>query len=279
MPQNIYPCLWFNGQAKEATVFYCNVFQDCRILDENNLVITFAAANEKFMCLNGGPDYKINPAVSFFVFVNNEEEIDYTWNKLVKGGQVLMELNKYPWSEKYGWVQDQYGVSWQLFLKPEQKQAQQIVPAFMFTGAVSSKAEEAIKYYVDLFPESEVDQLNKYEAGENDKEDNIKHGTFTLNRHPFIAFDSSYDHGFSFNEGVSFVVSCKDQREIDLYWDKLSSDGEPGQCGWLKDKYGISWQIVPSALHELMRDPEKRKRVIDALMKMKKMDIAALENA
>jgi len=140
MKNKLYPCLWFDGQAKAAAEFYCSVFENSKIVDENPLVVTFELNGSKFMGLNGGPMFK-------------------------------------------------------------------------------------------------------------------------------------------FNEAVSFVVDCETQDEIDYYWDNLTRDGEESRCGWLKDKFGVSWQIVPAILGGLMSDPAKAERVTEAFMKMRKLDIATLVNA
>lgn len=140
MSNPIYPCLWFDGQAKEAADYYCSVFKDSKILSENNMVVNFELNGKKFMALNGGPHFK-------------------------------------------------------------------------------------------------------------------------------------------FNEAVSFVVECDTQEEIDHYWNKLTEGGSESMCGWLKDKYGVSWQIVPAILGKLMSDPEKAPRVVQAFLQMKKFDIEALLKA
>ncbi|MCW3072429.1 MAG: 3-demethylubiquinone-9 3-methyltransferase [Bacteroidetes bacterium] len=141
MTEPIYPCLWFDGKAKEAADYYCSVFKNSKIISENPMVVIFELNGKKFMGLNGGPMFK-------------------------------------------------------------------------------------------------------------------------------------------FNEAVSFVVSCKDQQEIDHYWNSLTANGgQESQCGWLKDKFGMSWQIVPAMLGQLMSDPERGQRAMAALMKMKKLDIEKLQNA
>ena len=122
----------------------------------------------------------------------------------------------------------------------------------------------------------------RYNKGEEpDKEGTIKHAEFTLEGVDFAAMDSAYEHNFTFNEAISFIVHCKDQAEIDHYWNKLTADPKAEQCGWLKDKYGVSWQIVPTIMNEMMQDqnPEKRLRVTQAFLKMKKFNIAELKKA
>jgi predicted 3-demethylubiquinone-9 3-methyltransferase (glyoxalase superfamily) len=277
MKGKLYPCLWFDGKAKEAATHYSSVFENAKILSENPMVVMLELEGMQFMGLNGGPLFKINPSISFFVFGDSAEDIDKKWKQLSADGSVMMPLDKYPWNEKYGWCQDKFGVNWQLMLARGSEQ--KIVPSFMFTQEQSGKAEEAINFYTSIFENSKVEMISRYEKGEQDVEGNIKHARFTLNGQSFAAMESSGPHAFTFNEGVSVVVPCDNQEEIDHYWNKLTEGGKESQCGWLKDKFGVSWQIVPAILGKLMSDPAKGKRVMDVVMKTIKFNIAELENA
>ncbi len=277
MKGKLYPCLWFDGKAKEAATYYSSVFENSQIISENSLVVFFELDGMQFMGLNGGPQFKINPSISFFVFGDSVEVIDKKWKHLSDGGSVMMPLDKYPWNEKYGWCQDKFGVNWQLMMAPGNEQ--KIVPSFMFTQQQSGRAEEAINFYTSIFKNSKVEMISRYEKGEGDVEGHIKHARFSLNGESFAAMESSGPHAFTFNEGISMVVPCDNQEEIDYYWNKLTEGGEESQCGWLKDKFGVSWQIVPAILGKLMSDPEKGKRVMDVVMKSIKFNIEELENA
>jgi len=279
MNNTIYPCLWFNGNAKEAADFYCSVFTNSVITAENPLVVTFESAGQKFMCLNGGPQFTFNPSISFFVLYENEEELEKAWKRLLVGGSVLMPLDSYDWSAKYGWVQDRFGVNWQLYLGKMQDVGQRFTASFMFTGKQNGRAENALLFYTSVFEGSGVSGILKYSSGENEVEGNVKHAQFNLGKQVFMAMDSSFQHGFNFNEAVSLVVECETQSEIDYYWNKLTDGGEENQCGWLKDKFGVSWQIVPAILKTLMSDPTKSERVINAFMQMKKFEIEKLIHA
>ncbi len=279
MNNQIYPCLWFDGNAKEAAAFYCSVFSNTRITADTPLVVTFESEGQKFMCLNGGPMFQPNPSISFFVLFEKVEEVEQAWEKLSKEGRVLMPLDKYDWSEKYGWVQDRFGISWQLSYGKWSDVGQKFTPTLMFTGAQSGKAEEAIRFYTSVFNPSSVVGILKYGAQDGDTEGLVKHAQFKIRDYVMMAMDSSMAHGFEFNEGISLVVECTTQPEIDMYWDRLTEGGEESMCGWLKDKYGVSWQIVPSVLGSLMTDKERAPRVTKAFMKMKKFNIEELENA
>lgn len=279
MKKTIYPCLWFNGKASEAAQFYCSLFKDSHIVDENPLVVTFESSGEKFMCLNGGPEFPINPSISFFVVCESVEEVDLYWKKLTDGGMEMMPLDKYPWSERYAFVQDKFGVSWQLSFGKMEDVGQKFAPTLMFTEAKAGKAEAAVGFYASVFEPSSIRGIARYEPGEGDVEGTVKHAQFTLGNYVMMAMDSSLTHGFGFTEGISLVVECDTQEQIDYYWSKLAEGGREDQCGWLKDQFGVSWQIVPSILSQLMADPERSQKVVEAFMKMKKFEIGKLLEA
>jgi predicted 3-demethylubiquinone-9 3-methyltransferase (glyoxalase superfamily) len=142
-----------------------------------------------------------------------------------------------------------------------------------------NQAEEAVNFYLSIFDNSRVTKVSRYgEAGPGPK-GSVMVETFELDGQEFIALNGG-PH-FKFTEAISLVVNCETQEEIDEKWEKLSEGGEPGQCGWLKDKYGLSWQIVPPILGELLqdKDPVKSNRVMEAMLKMRKIDIATLKRA
>lgn len=280
MIHSLYPCLWFNGNAKEAATFYSTVFEGTQITTDSAMVVKWKIYDKLFMGLNGGPNFSINPSISFFVICHTEKEIDFTWQKLMDGGQALMPLQKYPWSEKYGWCQDQFGVNWQLMLSSENEHPHKIVTSLMFTNPNAGRAEEAIQFYTSLFPKGKIVAISKYEENEGDVPGYIKYSSWEMNGDPFSAMDSSANHDFKFNEGISLVATCDTQAEIDALWSSLTSDGgEESMCGWLKDKFGISWQIIPGELEKIMQDPVKGPKAMQVLMKMKKLIISDLENA
>ena len=278
MTHEMIHSLWFDGKAHEAADFYKSIFPDFTAISENPLAVNYRMVGRRFMHLNGGPGFPINSSISFFVNLEDEEEIQQVWNKLSEGGQVLMPLNTYPWSPKYGWCADRYGVNWQLMKNHASRTA--VLPALMFCQENSGKAEEAIHFYTSLFPNSSIIELSRYEKGEPDVEGNIKYAQFELNQLPFTAMDSSGPHAFTFSEGVSFIVTVDTQEEIDFYWNSLiGTKGSAGKCGWLKDAYGLSWQVVPSCLGKFMSNPATAPKATYAFLQMSKFDIAALEKA
>ena len=342
--QKITPHLWYDKEAKEAAEFYVSVFGNpafapstplgatagtSKVKSVNTLhdtpsgdadVVSFELWGYQFMAISAGPYFKFNPSISFMVNFDPSQDkdaktrIDEVWAKLIEGGKALMPLDKYPFSERYGWVQDKYGLSWQLILtKPEGEERPLIIPSLLFVTEGCDKAEEATDFYLSVFKNSpaaastsvktsadkkamagtERGAIARYPAGMEPnkpaaaeamagKEGAIMFTDFMLEGQWFAAMDgSSAMHKFAFNEAVSLMVHCKDQKELDYYWEKLSAVPESEQCGWLKDKYGVSWQITPTDLDEMMSKgtPEQMARVTQAFLKMKKFDIAELRKA
>ncbi len=289
--QRITPHLWYDKEAREAAEFYTSVFKDSEIKDTTTLhntpsgdtdIVTIDLLGQEFTLISAGPLFKFNSSVSFLVACSTKEEVDALWKELSNGGKALMDLGTYPFSERYGWTQDKYGLSWQLMFFGDRKIRQRIIPTLMFVGNVAGKAEEAINFYVSVFHNATVSDILRYGKGEEpDLEGTIKHASFTLEGQEFAGMDSAREHNFAFNEAISLIVHCETQEEIDYYWERLSADPKAEQCGWLKDKYGLSWQVVPNAMDEMMKDKDEKRmaRVTEAFLKMKKFDIEALKEA
>jgi predicted 3-demethylubiquinone-9 3-methyltransferase (glyoxalase superfamily) len=267
--QGIVPHLWYDKEAKAAAGFYASVFPDSKLTNVTVLhdtpsgdcdVVSFELWGQEFMAISAGPYFKFTPAVSFLVnfdplfFGSREkdarEKLDEVWAKLSEGGTALMPIGEYPFSKRYGWIQDKYGLSWQLMLtNPEGEPRPPIVPMLLFVGENCGKAEEVIGFYQSVFKTSKQGNLVRHGTGEEpDKAGTILFADFMLGDVWFAIMDSAHEHPFNFNEAVSFMVNCNDQAEIDYYWEQLSAVPEAEQCGWLKDKYGVSWQVVPAAL-------------------------------
>jgi predicted 3-demethylubiquinone-9 3-methyltransferase (glyoxalase superfamily) len=287
----ITPHLWFDSEAVEAAEFYASAFPSSKVTDVSTLhdtpsgdadVVSFELFGQPFMAISAGPLFEFTPAVSFLVGCRSKEEVDELWGKLAEGGAALMPLDSYPFSERYGWTEDRYGLSWQVMYVSDEEIRQRITPTLLFVGEVCGRAEEAVDLYTSVFPDSKVGHVLRYAEGEEPEEEGtIKHAGFTLAGHEFAAMDSARDHNFGFNEAISFMVGCETQDEIDYYWDSLSAVPEAEQCGWLKDKFGVSWQIVPSILGKLLGSgtEQQRARVTQAFLQMKKFDIAELKRA
>lgn len=287
----ITPHLWFDKEAVEAAEFYSSTFPNSRITNVTTIrdtpsgdcdVVSFELCGQPFQAISAGPLFKFTPAVSFLVRCQTKDEVDTLWSKLSAGGAPLMPIDSYPFSERYGWTEDRYGLSWQVMHVGDEEISQRITPSLLFVGEVCGRAEEAVGFYTSLFPDSKTGDILRYGKGEEpDKEGAIRHVGLLLDGQEFAAMDSAHDHRFGFNEAISFMVGCDGQDEIDYFWDNLSAVPEAEQCGWLKDKYGLSWQIVPSLLDEYMgRGTEEQiARVTQAFLQMKKFDLAELQRA
>jgi predicted 3-demethylubiquinone-9 3-methyltransferase (glyoxalase superfamily) len=293
---SIVPCIWFDGQAEHAAAFYVQTFPNGRITATSRypescdnpsgkprgsvLTVELEVAGQRFTALNGGPEFVPNPSISFFVHVDATEEATRLFTDLADGGEVLMPLDRYPWSERYGWVKDRFGVSWQVIAGRRQPGGATIVPCLMFAGPQHARAEEAMRAYAEVFPGGRIVSVERYAAGEGPP-GTVKHGRFVLAGQELVAMDSHIEHGVSFNEALSLQVMCKDQAELDRYWNALADGGEHGPCGWLKDRFGLSWQVAPKHMADWMTstDTAARDRTFEAMLEMKKLDIAALERA
>lgn len=296
--QKITPHLWFDKEAKEAAEFYTSLFPNSKINSVTTLrdtpsgdtdVVSFQVWGYSLMAISAGPLFKFNPSISFMINFDPSQDseaktrIDDVWKKLMDDGKALMPLDKYPFSERYGWVQDTYGLSWQLILtNPEGDERPLVIPSLMFVGDMCGKAEEATDFYLSVFRNSKRGAISRYGAEQApDKEGTVMFTEFNLEGQWFAAMDSARRHDFSFNEAISLIVHCEDQKEIDYFWEKLSAHPESEQCGWLKDKYGVSWQIVPTAMEKMMAtsDKEALARVTEAFLKMKKFNLTELTKA
>lgn len=282
MNNDIFPCLWYDGDAKESAEFYCKIFNG-KITADTPVVMNVDLFGQKLMLLNGGPQFKKNATVSFMVICETEDEVQKYWDQLSDGGTVMMPLDSYPWSKKYGWIQDKYEVNWQLYLG-EKTNDQKIVPTLMFIHENNGKAMEAMELYTKIFPNSSIGNVSKYKDGAENGEnlENVMHAQFVIDGYSLYCMDSSHDHNFDFNEGISMVVMTDDQDQTDKYWNALTNDGgRESMCGWLKDKFGFSWQIVPKRLIQLMSDSDQEKagKVVQAMMRMQKIVIQDLEDA
>lgn len=295
MQQKITPNLWFDGNAKEAVDFYTSIFSDGKItttayyptegladfqkeMAGKELSLDFELAGYKFTAINAGPEFAFNPSISFMLNFDPSrdeqarEHLDELWEKLLDGGEAMMPLDEYPYSKRYGWVKDRYGLTWQLILTdPAGEPRPFIIPSLMFSGASVNRAEEAIDFYRSVFKDTRAGALARYpEATGPAKEGSVMFADFMIENQWFGAMDSGVEQNFTFNEAVSLAIFCKDQEEIDYFWEKLSTVPESEQCGWCKDAFGVSWQVVPENMGELMERPDAYAH----MMQMKKIVIA-----
>lgn len=297
--QKIVPNIWCNGNATEAAEFYTSAFPGSKIVATSyypnskeegladfqlnmagkELTVDFEVDGFRFSLINAGPEFKPNPSISFMVNFDPsrddraKEHLDELWTKLSGGGKALMPLDKYDFSEHYGWVQDKFGVSWQLILTdPDGEPRPFIIPSLQFAGPVQNRAKEAVDFYVSTFKNAKRGSGFPYgkQVGPATAEA-LMFADFQLEDQWFAAHDSGVAQDFTFDEGISLMVNCEDQAEVDYFWEKLIADGgEESVCGWCKDKFGVSWQVSPANIEELMKKPG----AFASMMKMKKIVIA-----
>jgi predicted 3-demethylubiquinone-9 3-methyltransferase (glyoxalase superfamily) len=286
----IIPHLWYDKEAREAAELYVSVIPDSSIRKVNTIrntpsgdcdIVSFELAGQNFMAISAGPLFKFTPAISFQVRCSSFREVDAMWGKLSKNGSVMMELGAYQFSERFGWCADRFGLSWQIMHAPASEIGQRITPFLMFVGANCGKAEEASHFYTSVFHNSKFTvQARHGKNGAPEKEGTIQYGRVTLEHMEFAVMDSALPHPFALNEAISFLVNCESQKEIDYYSGKLSSVPEAEVCGWVKDRYGVSWQISPAVLDTMLsdKDPQRVDRVTEAFLQMKRFDLKKLQD-
>lgn len=297
--QRIVPNLWFPGTAEQAVDFYLDIFgQDSRLLAQQYypdeglpdfqrdfagelLVADFTLRGTRFGAINAGPAFTPTPALSFMLNVDPQrydstaaarQDLEHLWTRLADGGQVLMPLDEYDFSQRYGWVQDRYGFSWQLILTDPQAEPRPfLVPAFIFGGPQQNRAAEAIDYWTKCFPDAQLGhRVNYLQDTGPATTASVMFSDLRLAGQWFVAMDAGAEQDFTFTEAISLVIACRDQDEIDRYWAALSAVPEAEQCGWCKDRFGVSWQIVPQHMEQLMGRPG----AYEAMLSMKKLVIA-----
>ena len=267
--------LWMQGTAEEAGEFYASALPEAKseiesryptegLLDFQQpfagkaLTVSAWVRGTKITLINAGGEFSPNASISMILSFNSDERdaLDATWAALSEGGNVLMPLDAYPFSTRYGWVSDKYGVSWQLMESTEPVQdAARVMPSLMFGGAAQNRAAEAIAYYSEVLG-AKLDSAFPYgQATEVATAESLMFAQFSLGDDLVAAMDSGVAQDFSFTPGVSLEWPCEGQEEIDRVWDALSAVPEAEACGWLTDKFGVSWQIVPSNMGELMERP------------------------
>ncbi len=294
--QKIVPCIWANANAEEAVAFYLSVFPEAEELRRSHyptdgladfqasmggevLTIDFAIGGFRITVLNAGSEFRPNPMLSFIVNFDPsvdpaaQDNLDRTWARLSDGGEVLMALDEYPFSKHYGWVRDKYGVSWQLMLtSPEGEPRPFIIPSLMFANANVNRANEALEFYTATFPDARIGNVVPWPASQGRvKAGSVMFGEFAVGEQWFAVMDSPVDHEFDFDEGLSLQVECADQAEIDTLWQALSRVPEAEVCGWCRDQFGVSWQVIPSDIQNLLAGSG-----FASMMSMKKIIIADL---
>ena len=287
--RKIVPHLWFNDRAHEAVRFYISLFSDSQLVSATMIhdtpsgdadIILFDIHGQRFMAINGGPAFTFTDSLSLFVYCGSENEIERLYTMLSEDGTVVMPLGRYDWSGRYAWVKDKYGLSWQLDVD-DINHRQKIVPVLLFVNEKAGRVREAVSFYKSVFPASRTIMEWPWDKSSGMPDGSLLFTQFDLSGYLFNAMSSNRRHDHDFNESVSFMVYCSTQEEIDYYWEKLSEEGHEQACGWLKDRFGISWQIIPEVMDEMITaaDDVRRSAMTQAMLKMIKLDIRQLNDA
>ena len=282
MDQRIIPAIWCDAADDEAARFYADVFREGSVVEQApGLAATVSIHGFRLSLINGGDQYAPNPSISCILnfdplLFGGEDQarayLDELYERL-SGGGVLMELGEYPFSPRYAWVRDRFGMTWRLMLTdPAGEPRPFILPSFMFGGTTHANAEEATEAWIALFDDARRGALRRYEEGGPMEAGTVMFTDFTLRGTWMAAMDSGAFHDFTFTPGVSMIVSCRDQEEIDRYWSGLSAATQAERCGWCVDRWGVSWQVVPHNIAELMADAATREKILQ----MGKIDLACL---
>lgn len=286
MTQTLSPslsiALWCNGSTDEAAQFYTRVFRDASIVKQvPGLTTALSIHGFQLSLINGDDRYVPNQYISCILnfdplLFGGEAQarayLDELYEELSTGG-VLMELGEYPFSPRYAWVRDRFGMTWQLMLtNPAGDPRPFVVPSFMFGGTNHGNAEEATNGWISMFDDARRGTLYHYPEGSPLEADAVMFTDFNLHGTWMAAADSGTFHDFTFTPGVSVVLSCRTQEEINYYWEQLSAIPEAERCGWCVDRWGISWQVVPHNIAELMADKAAREKIL----LMGKIDLSQL---
>jgi predicted 3-demethylubiquinone-9 3-methyltransferase (glyoxalase superfamily) len=294
--QKIVPHLWYDSDAETAVRRYVELIPGSAIgsivrypeagkevhgrAPGSVMFLSFRLGDTEVVALNGGPLFRFTPALSLFVVLEDRAAVDRLWEGLAEGAKVMMPLDNYDWSERYGWLADRWGLNWQVYLGKHADVGRTVTPSLLFTGAAAGNAEAAINFYASVFPGSAIEGIHRYDGSGKDAAGTVMHGQFRIDGQALMAMDSVETEG-GFTEALSLLVNCVDQTEIDRLWSALSALPEAEACGWLKDRFGVSWQIAPRRLGAMMSSGDRAavERVTAAFMPMKKLDLAALERA
>lgn len=265
----VYPCVLFDNEQKQAAEFYLKTFSNGKQIIDFPYAELFQVEGLQFFAINGGPTFKTNPTFSFMVFFKDTEELESIWKKLVNKGIVLMPLGEYDWSKKYGWVQDRFGVSWQLLLSEQTLTQQRIAPVIMFSQEFHGNTEPALNFYRELFKNFNLERFEKYDSGPY--KGKVKYAQLTLEGTRLAFMDSGIEQPFTFPNANSIVIECDSQQEIDYFWNAIKKGGKELQSGWIQDQFGVRWQIVPSDFKEWMKR-EDWPNIMVEILRMTKID-------
>ena len=282
--QTIIPHLWFDTQALEAAQLYTSLIPDSRIDWTHQLTDTpsgdavllqFQLANLTLAAISAGPYFKLNESASLMVHFRDKAELDRVFQLLSEGGRILMPLGEYLFNPYYVWFEDRFGLSWQFLLVPQLDKSVHLDICLLFSEEQVGLPKPFLDEALTIFPESQQGQLSYYQEGEKQvPAAQLNYGELLLTDQKLVVMDHGYGGVASFNEAFSLMIYTDSQEETSRLYDLLSHEPKAEQCGWVKDQFGLSWQIVPrplmTAYEELSKD--QMKEVNDAILSMKRLN-------
>lgn len=269
----ITPCFWYERDSLAAAALVQEAFGGGRTVDSNPMSTVWELFGRRVMGINGGPRYRPGSSLSLFVQLPGEVAVRRAFETLARDGRAHLPLAPMPWSPLFAWVEDRHGVHWQLAQSFQEDSRPMLFPTLMFTGPQAGQARAAIDAYTKVFPGSSIGELHLSDDG------GVRFAIVELAGQTVGFMDGHGGEDEGFTPGVSLSVACDDQAEIDHFWDHLVQGGQESRCGWLTDRFGFSWQIVPSIMGELMSDPQRAQRVVAAFLPMTRLDLETLRRA
>lgn len=296
--QTIYPCFWYDFTAEEAADLYQQALPNTSVVSTLHypteelpafqqgfaglpLMIELDIDGFTISLFNGGDAFTPNPSFSLMLVFDPatnpvaEEALRHAAKTLGKDGKTVMQLGQYPFSPLYTWIEDKYGVSWQLITPVDSMPDKRpfVLPTFLFGQIDHSRARTALSLYTEVFEDAQIGAVIPYdETAEPVDMGGVVYSEMRLADQWFVAMDAAAEIDFSFTPGASLMVKCTTQEEIDRLWDGLSATPSAEQFGWCRDEFGFSWQIIPNTFQTLCTNPQS----YAAMMKMKKIILADL---
>lgn len=298
--QSINPCFWYDFDAMEAAELYQQALPNTSVVSTFHypteglpafqegfaglpMLVELSIDGFTISLFNGGDAFTPNPSFSLMLVFDParnpdaEQALRHAWATLSREGKELMALGEYPFSPLYAWVEDKFGVSWQL-ITPGASQISTrpfVLPTFLFGPATQKPALAALNLYTEVFEDAKISTMIPYDEPPNSVGmGGVVYSELQIADQWFVAMDANLDLGFSFTPGASLIVKCTTQEEIDHLWDGLSATPSAELCGWCRDEFGFSWQIIPETYQAaLCASPA----TYAAAMKMKKIIMAELQ--
>ncbi|MGP7961415.1 VOC family protein [Sanguibacter sp. A247] len=286
--RTLTPTIWFAGDAVDGAALYARVLPETTVtrtdryptegllpfqepLAGKELTIHLEGPGCDLVLINAGPEFRPTPASSFTVTFGAADDtdavaaLDAAAAALAEGGRVLMPLQQYPFSDRYTWVEDRFGVSWQLTVAfPTIRDEPSIVPTLLFGGQAQNRAAEAIAQWTALLPDSRVVRTVPFTDSTGPaSRDALMFAEVRLAGQRVYVMDAGSVQDTTFTPAVSYQLACRDQAEIDRVWAVLSTVPEAEQCGWCTDQFGVSWQIIPAHMDELMARPHAFEHMLE----------------